>query len=499
MPFDWKRPVIYVHRWLGIAGCLLFITWFISGVVMMYARMPALGAAERVRRLATIPLSDVTVSPADAARSTGMSPRAVRLTMRGGRPVYRFAGADGAVFADTGEAAGAVDREQALVIARRLAPDHGASIAYDTYLTDADQWTLSSSIRRQMPLHRIALGDAEKTELYISESTGEAVMQTTRAGRLWAYPGAVLHWLYFTPFRRQAALWAQSIIWLSIAGCVMCASGLVWGLWRYSPSARFRLKRERSKSPYAGMMRWHHYAGLFFGLTTFTWIFSGLLSMDPWAWSGSTSPTREQREGVAGGPLRLDAITLPQLMAAGAAAAGFEPKEIEITQFRGEPLLLVRRAHADAIEQRLVSLAAPGRGAFAQLDREAVAGAARAAMPDTPVEDAVWLDAYDSYYYDRDGELTLPVLRVRYGDSAHTWLYLDPRSGAIVRKEERLSRLNRWLYHGLHSLDFPFLYYRRPLWDAVLIALSIGGLVSSATTLLPALRRLRRHVRRWTA
>ena len=121
---------------------------------------------------------------------------------------------------------------------------------------------------------------------------------------------------------------------------------------------------------------------------------------------------------------------------------------------------------------------------------------AREAMPSVAVEDAVWLDAYDSYYYDRDGELSLPVLRVRYVDPQRSWLYVDPRRGAVVRKEERLTRLNRWLYHGLHSLDFPFLYYRRPLWDIVVIVLSLGGLASTITAVLPAFRRLRRHWRR---
>jgi hypothetical protein len=71
-------------------------------------------------------------------------------------------------------------------------------------------------------------------------------------------------------------------------------------------------------------------------------------------------------------------------------------------------------------------------------------------------------------------------------------LYFDPKHGAIARKEERLSRLNRWLYHGFHSLDFPFLYYRRPLWDIVVIALSLGGIVLSATTLTASWRRVRR-------
>ena len=46
-------------------------------------------------------------------------------------------------------------------------------------------------------------------------------------------------------------------------------------------------------------------------------------------------------------------------------------------------------------------------------------------------------------------------------------------------------RLLRWLYQGLHSLDFPFLYFERPLWDIVVIVLSIGGTVVSATTLVP--------------
>src|SRR4029079_17260116 len=90
-----------------------------------------------------------------------------------------------------------------------------------------------------------------------------------------------------------------------------------------------------------------------------------------------------------------------------------------------------------------------------------------------------------------DGALALPVLRLKFGDSRQTWLYVDPGRGAIVRKEERLTRLNRWLYHGFHSLDFPWLYARRPLWDAVMIVLSVGGLASALTSLLPGSRRSR--------
>ena len=121
-------------------------------------------------------------------------------------------------------------------------------------------------------------------------------------------------------------------------------------------------------------------------------------------------------------------------------------------------------------------------------------------MPGVLVTDIARLTDYDSYYYDRNRELPLPVLRISYGNPQRTSLYVDQARGVILRKEERLTRLNRWLYHGLHSLDFPFLYYRRPLWDVVVITLSLGGLLLTLAAVVPAWRRLRRHARHlWSA
>jgi hypothetical protein len=106
------------------------------------------------------------------------------------------------------------------------------------------------------------------------------------------------------------------------------------------------------------------------------------------------------------------------------------------------------------------------------------------------------LNEYDAYYYSQEGTKRLPVLRIRYADPQQTWLYLDPAHGVIASRLERASRWNRWLYHGFHSLDFPFMYYKRPLWDIVVIVLSVGGIAISVTSGLPAWRRLVRHARR---
>ena len=47
------RALVVVHRWLGVAFCLLFAMWFVSGIVMHFVAFPALTEAERVAGLMT--------------------------------------------------------------------------------------------------------------------------------------------------------------------------------------------------------------------------------------------------------------------------------------------------------------------------------------------------------------------------------------------------------------------------------------------------------------
>jgi hypothetical protein len=487
------RLLVYTHRWLGNALGLLFIIWFASGMVMMYARMPALDPLERLGRLAALVPSSIRVPPPALPEGARVSIGTLE-----GRPVYRISGAPRPqyVFADTGDAVPAVDRDQALRIARAFSGEHVA-VRYDTRLDDADQWTFD--VGRLMPLHRIVVDDSAATTLYVTENGGEVVAKTTASGRRWGLAGAVLHWLYFTPFRRQARLWSNTIIGVSLAGTVLCIAGLAWGLWRLAPRRGYRLRGHQQWTPYAAWIRWHHYLGLVFGAATMMWVFSGLLSMDPWGWSPGTAPTRDQRDRLAGGSIRAGDLPAHRIQRAVAAYTPRLPKEVELLRFRG--------SYYAVANEGIVSLDHPELGAADQLPPDQIVGAASVAMPEVPIAGMHWMDEYDAYYYDRDrrhsvstqsgtADRPLPVFRVRYGDPQQTWLYFDPRHGIIARKEELLSRLNRWLYHGFHSFDFPILYYRRPLWDIVVAGLSIGGLALTATTISASWRRVRRSMRR---
>ena len=122
--FDWRKLLAYTHRWLGIAGCVLFVAWFVSGIVMMYARMPGLADEERLARAAVLDLSAVALSPAEAAERASVRATNVQVGMLRGRPVYRFGGREQTVvFADTGELfEGMVDEREAREVARLYAP-----------------------------------------------------------------------------------------------------------------------------------------------------------------------------------------------------------------------------------------------------------------------------------------------------------------------------------------------------------------------------------------
>ena len=62
------RALVLIHRWLGVAFCLLFAMWFASGMVMHIVPFPALVENERVAGLAPFSPQGVAVPPRDALR-----------------------------------------------------------------------------------------------------------------------------------------------------------------------------------------------------------------------------------------------------------------------------------------------------------------------------------------------------------------------------------------------------------------------------------------------
>lgn len=489
-----KRIIVLLHLYAGVLLCVLFLSWFVSGVVMMYQGYPGLTERERMAALSPLLCTVCRIGPEEALQAAGLTAGSTspRLGMLRDRPVWRVIDSTGrwrAVFADDGTRLAPLSPEAGAEIARAFLGETSA-IRHRETLADADQWTLTRSVRNQMPLHRYDIADAEGTRLYVSVHGGEVVSASTQRERWLSWIGAIPHWIYPTLLRRQADAWAWLVIALSGLGTMMSVAGVAIGVWQWRWRRRERRGVRQRRTPYRDlMMRWHHILGLPFGMVTCTWVFSGMMSMNPGRWSPGSSATGAQRIAWMGGPLIPDTKTARAITADTAwrvlSGSGRKSiKELQLTRVAGVSYWV---GFSAADSSRMLAFDSSDRGAQRvpvvreEFTRAELLTNAARVLPKARMTDVALLSTYDSYYRDQERLLRLPVLRVKFDDPDRTWLYLDPRTGAIAQRREWKSRLERWLYEGLHEFDFAFLMYRRPLWDMVLITLSIGGALLSVT------------------
>jgi len=235
---------------------------------------------------------------------------------------------------------------------------------------------------------------------------------------------------------------------------------------------------------YSGLMRWHYVTGATFGVFAMTWAFSGLLSMEPFFWASDGGTGNRIPQALRGGA--LDVAMFPKLTLPPQA------KEVEFLRIQGSAYYRVR---SDAGDPVLVSAES------AQVRRdpfptESVMSRIKQGKPDVPISEWKLLDAYDSYYHPGERKPPLPVLRIKFADPDATWFYVDPHMSQVVTRFTRRERLQRWIYHGFHSLDFNFWYYQGPVWTTAMVALNAGGAVLSVIGVMLAVKRVARGIRR---
>lgn len=537
-----KRWILLGHRWLGIGTCLLFFLWFLSGVVMMYVGHPKLTWQERLEHLPPLEASQSLLSPADAFRQAGIHGTVTDLRLanaRAGQPVYiaqvrpdSKPAPDAprpephlvALDARTGTLLPPTDPATALASAQVYLEQGGLSHpssssalpassprqpspagAQDTPgkplyqgITVEDAHTHSAAMDLHRPLHKVLLPDAEQTLLYISGTTGEVVRDAPRLERGFNYLGAWLHWLYL--FRDTAIDWTDLIIWLSVIGTVATLSGFLSGIirWRFS-----RPYRSGSRSPFApGALRWHHILGLVFALTTFTWIFSGLMSMNPWDIFEADESIIDARRISNPDIQPSRAIATPQALLASTTTP---VRELQWHTLLDKARVKAIRTHEvppESADQPVLLSARTGKPYNLEPERlRSALFTLQAGYP--PRIDILQQD--DFYYYSRtEHTMTggrkphpLPIWRVRYDDPNQTWLHIDPATGQVLNELDSYQRTERWLFALLHSWDWLPLLQNRPLWDIVMLVLAVGGLALSATGIWIAGHRLHIKTRRW--
>lgn len=491
-----KRWTYLVHRWLGIGGCLLMLLWFVSGMVMLFIGYPKLTPGERLAALPALGDARGWQGPSILPAAVQAEPESVALTMLRGEPAYvvRSGSNVGAWSAVTGQALLPVSAQRAEASAAQFA---GGQAFVGATRVEEDRWTHSRALDVHRPLYRVEVGGAQPGDLYVSSRTGEVVLDAPHVQQRWNYVGAWLHWLYFLRMQSVDPVWTWVVIALSALCTLVAVSGIVVGVWRW----RFRGHyRSGAKTPYVeSWMRWHHLLGLMASAFVFTWIFSGLMSMNPLGVFSSTGEAIDV-EHYRGGAVAVDgALGDPAKLLAVAEAARFQPVEIQWRRIGGELFAVLLDGQGDT---RIVS-GGNGHLHVARWLPTAWLQQRARALSAAPMQGFVVQHAADAYFYPRAPEAMngaavrrFPVAVVDFDDAEATRVYLDLATGDLLLTMGHRERLGRWLFYFLHSWDLPAMLRQEGARLAVLLLLSAVGTALCATATVIGYRRLRMKLRR---
>ncbi len=471
------RTLVIIHRYLGVVAGALMVMWFVSGIVMMYVGFPRVTETERLRTLEPIAWS--TCCRSDVGSVAGDDPvLAASIENLAGAPALtlRRPGKPDTTIDLAHDTVLRMDAAQAQSIARDAAPRIAGRPATPelTGAVQTDQWTVGRLVRDR-PLFRFALDDPAGTILYISGTSGRVVHWTTATQRFWNWLGAIPHWLYFADLRSDVALWSEIVIWTSIIGTFLTAIGLYIGI------CQLRLRSTGKISPYRGWFYWHHIVGLVFGIVTLTWVVSGLISMNPWGFLDSRRGGGEQTR-IAGEPLRWGVVRA-SLASIRTQPAVIDAVRVAVAPFDGRLYWLVTQRNGDVARIDAGGHAAP-------LSTADLAEAAGRIGAGAGFADQGMIEGEDDYFLRRDDARAPPVYRVILRDADETRYYLDPVSGSVVQRVDANARWHRWLFGGLHRIDFTSWMRARPTWDIIVLFLMSGGLALAVTGFYLALRRV---------
>ncbi|HVY33494.1 MAG TPA: PepSY domain-containing protein [Caulobacteraceae bacterium] len=464
--------IVLIHRWIGIATCLICTVWCLSGIALIYVVQPKVMDQEYRAGLNPILWSQVHIGPTAALEAAGLAafPQRARLEMSGGRPVYSFtdwSGAQVAVGADDGQRIAHVDAARAMAIARGWAHTNRP-----TYLKPVsfDRWVYKPAFDTLRPFHLIALHDDLDRQIYVSARTGAVAMDTSAHDRFWSWLARVPHLLELPIERSQAGPWRQFFLWSTALAAVVAVGGLVLGFVRLSLIKRYG---EGRISPFKGFMLWHHLLGLIGGITLFTWVGTAFIYMHPGHWlDASAQPTaamqRYAHHQAANFPLTAE--RLGQIAPPGAVYAGF-------SWLAGKPLAYFgfKDLHIQTYDGET--------GALSPLSGRRLTEAAKLIVPQAAVVQAQLRTEPDRYWHSFKGDVRkTPMFRVEFADPKGTWLHLDPDTGELLQTKTAADRTYFLFFNEIHKFDF---YSMRGLahdilvWILVLMGagISITGVV----------------------
>ena len=479
------KYIITIHRILGTVFSILFLMWFLTGIVMIYHHYPSLygsKALEYSRESASASalsldslLSGIDV-PTDSITDIEVSvmPGTTLLNIKRGGEEFLYD-------CNTGKKVDRLYKPALDFIAQSWC---NAPITSTDSLDEIDVWLIGAYPFNEYPVYKYTFDDDENTELYLSSRTGRGLQLTTSESRLWAWLGAIPHWIYIKQLRATGRQpWTDVVLWISGIGILMTLSGIIVGI-RSMVLARRRKKLCPYKKP---MFRWHHISGLIFGFFVLTFIFSGFMSLQKVPTSLVPYNEDFSAEAFARGqefinPSDYTISDYRKFM------NNSDVKRITLSVCAGMPVYKIEKAddcfliRANNTTNDTLTI---DKNVCTEMARRSVSGGTTYTV--SVIND--YEPGYSSVRESRKREL--PVYKVSVNDGFDSRFYITPRSASAYYSNSN-SDMRGILYNTLHSLNCKFFYEHQGLRKTILWIMMIGGAVVSLTGVVLGWRYLKR-------
>lgn len=478
-----NKSIQWLHKWTGIIIAAFFAMWFISGIILLYHKYPRVTEEDRYRHMESLKaetLPDLHNIPglADTTRVKNLS-----VCRERGKNVWTISGissrkenpmdvrpviADRFVFADS--TLYPLDKISATGIdSIACVWANSDAIAKVDTLTRRGQWILYERYDRNLPILKYSFDNPEKTEIFISQDTGEVVQASTRSERVWSWFGAIPHKFYFPFLRTDVERWKTALLIGGLFCLVAALSGMYIGIYYLF---RNKQKQHKFSSPFKKKMwRYHHIVGLIFGIFLIAWGISGSLAMQrvpKWLvnYEGDYFVSASKMWGKKALPLekyRLDYRNVfrnyPDI------------KSISWEHFGNHPAYLIvsgdKEIYIDATKAGVVKPL--------ELSKEEIERAVTRYFGDDVKYTISLQEDYDEYYLSRKGGYPLPVWRIEVDNADGTRMYVSPYDGYVkYLNDNRMAK--KWLFSATHYLDVKYFVLHQGLRYTCLWILSAGCL-----------------------
>ncbi len=485
--------MLKLHQLLGSILSLAFVVWFISGFVMLFSGFPHASLDKQFNKLTALTEKDSinrTFSNLDTNKINKLS-----LEKINDKPVFRVTNNNNEELQIDAQTLSEIKSFTATELDKLVDKNYKTGVSKKIILTDFDSWIPWSYYEKYFPIHKYYFADPEHSVIYLSEKIGTVVQETNRKQRWLARFGAIPHWFYFKSLRLKRGLWIDLISWLSGIGSIMCITGIVLGFYRYRKRKQQKEKGFFSFSPYKNKWyRWHHIMGFFFGFFTFTFVFSGMMSLQEVPKyivpvKNSTNYRKiwtDNIYSIKDFKLSIETLFTDERL------KPIKRIDWDFSTFDSPSYFVYSK---DLYHPHIINASQTDSIIIKTYHKKEIENAVKQKF-DINDFSSEEINSPDGYYMGRDNEISFPVIKFKLFDGDKTWLYVNPENLEIVSVLNKNTRTRRWLYKGLHSFNFNFLVKHNWLRIAILIILSVFGTIISISGVVLSYRCVKRKFKK---